>query len=111
LLTVTIYRITGTGPLALDRTLKEQMRRAAVSVASNIAEGNERGRDPDSCRLLYFAKGSAGELLTQLEIASELGLLPAEQGAALIGECGEIGRILRRLIDYRMNRARRSSRP
>ena len=51
------------------------MRRASVSVASNIAEGKERETAPEFIRYLYMAKGSAGELKTQLIIVEEIGYL------------------------------------
>ena len=110
-LAVTVYQVTREEPLARDRALRDQMRRASVSIASNIAEGNERGSDPDACRLFYVAKGSAGELLTQLEIACEIGLLPANQAATMVSECDEIGRMLRALIDYRLKVSSKPSRP
>ena len=54
-----------------DFGLKDQMTRAAVSIASNIAEGAERNSNPDYARFLHIAKGSAAELRAQLYIASQ----------------------------------------
>jgi len=68
-LAVAVYRMSSTGPLAKDFGLRDQLRRAAVSVPSNIAEGDERDTDKDSIRCFYIAKGSLAELRTQLEIA------------------------------------------
>lgn len=65
---VATYRFTGRDELAKDFSLKDQMRRSAVSIPSNIAEGEERGTDKDTSRFLYIAKGSCAELITQLEI-------------------------------------------
>ena len=74
-LAVIIYKLTSTGPLSRDFGLRDQMRRAAVSIASNIAEGDERDTNKDSVRFLYMAKGSLAELRTQLEIARDIGAL------------------------------------
>ena len=74
-LAVDIYRITSTGKLAADYSLIDQMRRAAVSIPSNIAEGNDRGSSKESVRYLYIAKGSLAELMTQLVAANEIGYL------------------------------------
>lgn len=58
-----------------DLGLRDQLRRAAISVPSNIAEGDERSSDKDSVRFFFIAKGSLAELRTQLEISVEVGLL------------------------------------
>jgi len=63
-LAIEIYKITSQGNLSKDYGLKEQLQRAAVSVASNIAEGYERNSDKDFIRFLYMAKGSFSELTT-----------------------------------------------
>ena len=77
------------------------MRRSAVSVPSNIAEGDERDTDRDSVRFFYIAKGSLAELITQLEIAGEVGFLTTGQVAPLARECSELGRMLGALIKAR----------
>ena len=53
-------------------TLKDQAQRCALSISSNIAEGAERGSNPDIIRFLHYSKGSCGELRTQLHIARKL---------------------------------------
>ncbi|WP_105902632.1 four helix bundle protein [Vibrio gangliei] len=58
-----------------DYALKDQIRRASVSIVSNIAEGEERQTLKESIRFLYIAKGSAGEVLTQLMLAREFGYI------------------------------------
>ena len=55
-LAVLVYRLTETGRIARDYGLKDQMRRAAVSVPSNIAEGDERNTDKDAVRFLYISR-------------------------------------------------------
>lgn len=62
-----------------DFGLKDQMTRAAVSIASNIAEGSERTTAPDFVRFLNIAKGSAAELRTQVYIAERISIISAEQ--------------------------------
>ena len=84
-LAVETYRITKEGGLEKDFGLRDQFRRAAVSVASNIAEGKERETVSEFIRFLYIAKGSAGELRTQLQIAKEVGYLEKEEFERLRG--------------------------
>ena len=57
-----VYQISKNGAFASDRGLRDQMRRAAVSITSNIAEGFERSNNKEFRRFLSFAKGSAGEV-------------------------------------------------
>ena len=68
-LAIDIYKITSEGDFGKDYGLRDQLRRAAVSIASNIAEGKERETPSEFIRFLYIAKGSTGELKTQLYIA------------------------------------------
>ena len=100
-LAVSIYQLSGTGLLAKDFSLRDQIRRAAVSVPSNIAEGDERDTDKDSVRFFYMAKGSLAELRTQLEIAAEVGLVSPGDFTSLEAECIAIGKMLGALIKAR----------
>ncbi|MEO6873821.1 MAG: four helix bundle protein [Opitutaceae bacterium] len=100
-LAVTIYRVSSASPLARDYSLRDQMRRAAVSVPSNIAEGDERDTDKDSVRFFYMAKGSLAELRTQLEIAADVGLMASSDFTSLETECIAIGKMLGALIKAR----------
>jgi len=81
-----------------DRGLKDQMTRASVSIASNIAEGYERNSRKDFIRFLRIAKGSTGELRTQLYLAQALGFLSKEQTDPLISECREISCMIQGFI-------------
>ena len=84
-----------------DWSLRDQMRRAAIGVPSNIAEGNERGSDRDGARFFYYARGSLAELATQADIAQAIELLDKNLAAQWIAECDQLGRMLARLIRFR----------
>ena len=77
-LAVQIYKATQQGKFRKDYSLSEQIRKSSVSISSNIAEGFERGSRKEFIQFLYIAKGSAGELRSQLDIASDLGYLEEE---------------------------------
>ncbi len=74
-LAVSVYKTTSKGKLREDYGLKNQIQRAVVSVSSNIAEGFERGSKQEFIQFLYIAKGSCGELRSQLYIAADLGYI------------------------------------
>ena len=76
-----------------DFALRDQMQRAAVSVASNVAEGAERG-GKDFVRFLAIARGSAAELRTQCYIACRIGVLPADAMTPLVTELKELSKML-----------------
>ena len=100
-LAVSIYKLTNQGSIRNDFGLVDQMRRSAVSVPSNIAEGDERSTDRDSVRFFYISKGSLAELITQLEIAKEVGLVAGAEVDRLENESIEIGKMLGALIKAR----------
>lgn len=103
---VAAYRLTDRGALARDYSLKDQMRRAAVSVCSNIAEGDEHGTNRDCVRFLYIAKGSLAELRTLLDIAREVGYLEQAEHARHEEQAAELGRMLGSLIKVRSQTTR-----
>ena len=72
-LAVCIYKITSSGPISKDFGLRDQMRRASVSVPSNLAEGEESGSVKKSLSYFFIAKGSLAELQTQIIIGFETG--------------------------------------
>jgi len=79
-----VYTVTSGFPRTEIYGLVSQLRRAAVSIPSNIAEGFNREHNKDYRRFLFVALGSSAELETQLAIAADLGyLLPAKQGKIL----------------------------
>ena len=88
-----IYLITRAFPKEEMFGLTSQLRRAAVSIPSNIAEGNGRGSQKDLIRFLNFAIGSAAEIETQLIICHEIGLLNGSDFDRLIGLNHEIIRM------------------
>jgi four helix bundle protein len=100
-LAVDIYRITSDTTFRKDFGLKDQLRRAAVSIPSNIAEGDERGSNKDAVRFFYIAKGSMAELQTQLEIAYEIGYINAKILKELDEQCLILGKMLGSLIKAR----------
>jgi four helix bundle protein len=82
-LTREVYRKSKIGPLSRDYGLRDQMRRAAVSVMSNIAEGFERGGTKEFVHFLSIAKGSLGELEAQLYVARDQGYIDEEEFVSL----------------------------
>jgi len=94
ILTAKIYRATAEGDFARDFGLKDQIRRAAVSVMSNIAEGFERGRPSEFHQFLSIAKGSCAELRSQLFVALDVGYLDQNDFHALLDTAVEVARII-----------------
>jgi len=99
-LAVDIYRITSQPALHSDWGMRDQVRRAALSISSNIAEGFERNSTAEFKRFLSIAKGSCGELRSQLYILKALDLLPAVDIGKLISECIEISSMIQNLIKH-----------
>jgi four helix bundle protein len=93
-LTVCIYELTAEFPNAEIYGLSSQMRRAAVSVSSNIAEGAGRGGKKEFRQFLSMARGSNCELQTQLLISSRLKIASQEQLLKANGLSQEVGRML-----------------
>lgn len=93
-LSVHVYRVTGSGPFARELGLRTQIQRAAVSVMSNIAEGFDRNSRAEFARFLAIARGSAGEVRSQVYLAQDLGYIDGETGRALLAACVEITRML-----------------
>jgi len=100
-LVVFVYKLTTNGSFKKDYGLRDQMRRAAVSIPSNIAEGDERGTDKESVRYFYIAKGSSAELLTQVIISHEIGYISKDTFNELEHKCTEISKMLSKLISVR----------
>lgn len=77
------------------------MRRAAVSIPSNIAEGDELGTDKQAVRFLNFAKGSTAEVMTQANIAFDIGYIDQKTFDEIEDRCIDILKMLSRLISAR----------
>lgn len=89
-----IYESTATLPSEERFGLTSQMRRAAVSIPSNIAEGHGRNSDPELARFCEIAIGSCLELETQLEICTRIGYLILSDSEKLMDECQQIAKML-----------------
>jgi four helix bundle protein len=95
-----IYETTSTGPFVRDFGLKDQIRRAAVSILSNIAEGFERGGDKEFSQYLAVAKGSCGEVRAQLYVALDQGYFSQEVFDRLVRSATEVGELLSGFMRY-----------
>lgn len=98
-----VYELTMAPEFARDFGLKDQIRRSAVSIPSNIAEGFERNGTREFIQFLYIAKGSAGELRTQLLIAADLTYITNEQYSTINTEAINLGAMLFNFIEYLKN--------
>ncbi len=94
-----VYGITAAFPESEKFGLVSQMRRAAVSVPSNIAEGQARRTPGDFLRFLNIARGSLAELETQMTIASDLGFVSGEQVHGAFADIDVLQRMLYNLCD------------
>lgn len=81
---ILIFKITNNSKFSLDFSFRDQIRKSAISIPSNIAEGFERDNNNEFIRFLRIAKGSCGELITQLEIAKNINYLKEENVSLLI---------------------------
>ena len=99
---VEVYKLLESNmKLQRDFGLKDQITRSAVSIASNIAEGDELDTVKQSIKHFYIAKGSTAELMTQLIIAKEIETIPAKAADELIEKCNIISISLYKLIQAR----------
>jgi four helix bundle protein len=98
-LVLVIYQCTRGFPKEEQYGLIAQLRRAAVSVASNIAESKGRSSDKELVLFLHHALGSLCEIETQLTIANRLGFLSAEESARVGANASEIAKMLNGLIN------------
>ena len=99
-LTREVYRKSKAGELSRDFGLRDQMRRAAVSVMSNIAEGFERGGTKEFVQFLAIAKGSVGELESQLYVALDQDYIDELEFASLKRVAESTKRLIGGLIGY-----------
>ena len=95
-----LYQVSRNGNFAKDFGLRDQIRRASVSVMSNIAEGFERGGDKEFLQFLSNAKGSCGEVRCQLYVAMDENYLSATEFNQLQERAEEISRLLSGFMAY-----------
>lgn len=97
-LTVEIYKLVKLLPKEETYALSDQMRRAVVSIPSNIAEGQGRNHTKEFVNFLSIAKGSKSELETQLQICIRLNYFTEQEAANALNLCNEVGKMLSTLI-------------
>jgi len=102
-LTRQIYAVSGEGAFSRDFGLRDQMRRAAVSIMSNIAEGFGRGGNKEFMQFLSTAKGSVSEVQAQLYVAFDAGYINQEQFQKLYSETETTARMIAGLLRYLQN--------
>ena len=96
-----IYTLTNSNQLFnSDYGLRDQMRRASISITSNIAEGFERETTKEFIRFLYIAKASAGEFRSQLYLAFDLSYISNEEFKNITIQINEISKLLSGFIKY-----------
>ena len=96
-LVLKVYRATVAFPQTERYGLISQLRRAALSVPTNIAEGSKRASNQDYARFLNLAEGSLAEAEYLMMVSQDLGYLPIPAGSALLKEVGELARMLHAL--------------
>jgi four helix bundle protein len=99
-LTNSIYKITSSGAFAKDFSLREQIRKAGVSVMSNIAEGFERGGAREFIQFLSISKGSTGEVKSQLFVALDQGYIDSVSFDQLYSSANQTGKLIAGLMNY-----------
>jgi four helix bundle protein len=99
-LTQIIYRLTKEEKFSKDFALRDQIQRAAVSIMSNIAEGFERGGNQEFTQFLYIAKGSCGEVRSQLYVAFDQGYMDEKQKDELTKFFKRLSSMISNLIAY-----------
>jgi four helix bundle protein len=100
ILTREIYRITRRDLFRRDMVLKDQIQKAAVSIVSNIGEGFERNGNKEFLQFLSIAKGSAGELKSQLYVALDQGYISPDEFKPIYSLACETSRVISGLMRY-----------
>ena len=99
-LTARIYKLTRSGEFSKDFGLRDQIRRATISIVSNIAEGFGRKSSSQFIQFLEIASGSTSEAEAQLYVALDLEYMTKEQFAETLSAAQRIGQMLTRLMQY-----------
>ena len=95
-----IYEITDNQNFKRDFDLIRQIRRASISISSNIAEGFERNTDKEFIHFLYIAKASAGEVRSQLYLALDLNYIEKMEFEELFNDVSDISKLISGFIKY-----------
>jgi len=95
-----IYEVSDKGKFSKDWSLKDQIRRAGVSIMSNISEGHSRQTDKEFLQFLYIAKGSLAEILSQLYITLDLSYIDKEKFDELHEKVEEVAKLIGGFIRY-----------
>lgn len=95
-----IYNLSNNGAFSKDFGLRDQIRRASVSILSNIAEGYERNGNKEFCQFLSIAKASAGEVRAQLYIAKDLEYISDAEFTEVVNKLLEISKMTSGLMSY-----------
>lgn len=98
-----IYKLTSDGSFSKDFVLRDQMQRSVISISSNIAEGFERGGDGEFGQFLAIAKGSCGELRSQLYLAFDQKYFNKSKFDELVENALIISRLISSLMKYLRN--------
>ena len=93
-----IYKITGTGEFRKDTRFVQQMHAAAGSIMDNIAEGYERDGNKEMINFLYIAKGSCGEVRSQIIRASDVNYINKETATRLYNDCMNLSKQIANFI-------------
>jgi len=105
---VDVYKMIETTPvLKKDFRLASQLTSSAVSIASNIAEGDELDTKKQAIKHFYYSTGSAAELITQLIIAKEIGYVDSKIADVIIDKCDHVSIMLKKIIKVRSRSKRR----
>ncbi len=102
-LALLMYKITNNDKFSKDFGLKDQIRRASVSIVSNIAEGYGRGGNKEFMQFLYIANGSLNELYTQFIIAVELNYISKEESETILPQINDCFKLTGSFINYMKN--------
>ncbi len=102
-LAVRIYHLTNQGDLAKDFSFRDQIRRSAISIPSNLAEGEDSIFEKVSIKFFSIASASLAELKTQIEIAKDIGYISVIEYQSLSISMIILSKRIKKLIQYRYN--------
>lgn len=95
-----IYQLTNKDEFRKDFGFRDQIRRAGISIISNMAEGHERNSNKEFIQFLGYSKGSCGEVRAQLMIASDIGYIESDDFMKLYNKTIHISSMIYKYIEY-----------